>query len=171
VSPSGRWLNAIWLLGNNYRNKTDYYGAFPPGYMPRIRPLFPEIPAARWVHLYAGSLTAEEPGTRIDLRRDKRPTLCADARALPLRDASVPIVSADPPYTGKDALRYGTPIVLNKPKVLREIARVTQPGGFLVWLDTTLPMYRGADWYHFGMICIQRSTNHRTRLCSLFERR
>jgi ubiquinone/menaquinone biosynthesis C-methylase UbiE len=79
------------------------------------------------------------------------------------------MVAADPPYSPADAARYGTPPV-HKPAVLREIARVVAPGGFLIWLDTTLPLYRKVEWHHWGMICVQRSTNHRTRLCSLFTR-
>ena len=93
----------------------------------------------------------------------------ANARALPFADASLPLVAADPPYTPADAARYGTGTV-NKPRILREIARVVRPAGHLIWLDTTLPLYRKADWHHWGLICVQRSTNHRTRLCSLFTR-
>lgn len=169
VSPSGRWLNAIWLLGNNYRG-SSYYGAYPPGFLPRVSALFPDVPMQRWLHLYSGSLAATVPGVRLDLRLELQPSLLADARALPFRPGSVELTCADPPYTSTDARNYGTPVVLNKPRVLRQLAYVTRPGGFLIWLDTTLPMYSKRYWHHFGVICIVRSTNHRVRLCSIFKR-
>jgi hypothetical protein len=168
VAPTGRWLNAVWLLGNQYGG-SGYYGSFPPGYMRRVRALFPDVHPTQWMHLYSGSLGPCEAGVRFDLAGT--PTVRADARALPVRPGSLSLVSADPPYSQTDAARYGTPPTLNKPKVLRELAQAVRPGGHLVWLDTTLPMYRKADWHHYGMICIQRSTNHRVRLCSLFERK
>ncbi|MND07635.1 hypothetical protein D3C83_297470 [compost metagenome] len=50
------------------------------------------------------------------------------------------------------------------------IARVTIVGGHLVWLDTTWPMHRKAEWRTVGRITIVRSTNHRVRMISIFER-
>jgi len=173
VSASGRWLCGVWLLGNNYVG-SGYYGAYPPSYLRRVAALFPDIPCDRWLHLFSGSLGADVPGVRIDLRAPGAgvapASVRADARALPLADGSVPLCAADPPYSTADATMYGTGPV-NKPRVLQELARVVVPGGYLIWLDTTLPLYRKAEWHHWGMICVQRSTNHRTRLCSLFTRR
>jgi hypothetical protein len=172
VSPDGRWLTAVWLLGNNYKG-SGYYGAYPPGYLPRIRALFPEIPTPLWLHLFSGSLKPSEGGIRIDVRplgQGVAPaSVRADATRLPFVDGQLVMTAADPPYTKLDAKRYHTKPV-NKPKVLRELARATAPGGFLVWLDTSLPLYRKDQWHHFGMICVQRSTNHRVRLCSLFAK-
>lgn len=172
ISPSGRWLTGMWMMGNDYRG-SGYYGAYPPSYLKRVAALFPDVPTSAWVHLFSGSLKPEVGGLRIDVRPPGEgvvaPSFRADAKRLPLGDASIPLVAADPPYTKIDAKRYKTPAV-NKPKVLLELARVVFPGGYLIWLDTTLPIYRKAEWHHWGAICIQRSTNHRTRLCSLFTR-
>lgn len=172
ISPTGRWLNGVWLLGQNYRG-SGYYGAYPPKYLTRVRALFPDVPPERWLHLFSGSLKPTVPGTRVDLRPPGDGVAPASVRALawqlPFPDSTFPLVCADPPYTTLDADRYGTGPV-HKPRVVRELARVVKPGGFLVWLDTSLPMYRKDEWHHWGMIFVQRSTNHRTRLCSLFTR-
>jgi ubiquinone/menaquinone biosynthesis C-methylase UbiE len=79
------------------------------------------------------------------------------------------LVMADPPYSQSDAERYGTRMV-DRRKVLREAARVTQPGGYLVWLDTVLPMFAKREWHWWGAIGIVRSSNHRVRFVFMFER-
>lgn len=172
VSASGRWLTGMWLLGNDYRG-SGYYGAYPPSFLRRVMALFPDVAPERWLHLFSGSLRADVPGLRIDLREPGNgvvpPTVRADAKCLPFGDGRFDLCCADPPYTPADAEFYGTP-GLNKRLVLKEVARVVKSGGHLIWLDTTLPMYAKRDWHHWGMICVQRSTNHRTRLCSLFTK-
>lgn len=176
VTPTGRWLNAVWLPGQDYRGN-GFYGSYPRWYLPRLKALFPDVPPTQWHHLYAGSLEPTEPGVRVELRPPSAETgvqpatVRADCRQLPFRDAVARMLAADPPYTDLDAEAYHTPPGLNKPLVVREAARVAAPGGFLAWLDTCLPIYNGDYWHHFGMICVQRSAGHRTRLCSLFERK
>lgn len=172
VSHTGRWLNGMWLLGNNYRG-SGMYGAYPPAYLKRITALFPDVDPDTWLHLFSGSLEPTIPGWRVDLRDPVDgvvpPHVRGDAHRLPLRSETFPLCAADPPYTPADAARYGTG-VLRKRDVLIEVGRVLRVGGFLIWLDTTLPMYQGKMWHHWGMIGIQRSCNHRMRLCSLFTR-
>jgi len=52
--------------------------------------------------------------------------------------------------------------------------RLVEEGGkpvlHLVWLDTVWPMHRKAEWRTVGRILLQRSTNHRARIVSIFER-
>lgn len=44
-----------WLTGNDYRNKTRYYGVYPPSYLRRIKLLFPtEVAAGAVLHCFAG---------------------------------------------------------------------------------------------------------------------
>jgi hypothetical protein len=171
-----RWLYGVWLLGNQYRNPSHYYGAFPPSLLPRVWALFPEI-AGRVLHVCSGSLTAPataQPGrqvVRLDCQRSPavQPSVQGDATGLPFQDGTFELLIADPPYGAAQAVHYGVPMPSRR-RMVQEAWRVTQPGGCLVWLDTTLPMYRKAQWHLFGTIAIVRSTNHVVRLLSLFER-
>lgn len=177
-----RWLDAVWLMGNNYRstsarvNGQPFYGAYPPGYLKRMLALFPT--STRILHVFAGSLPSTVGGARFDVRLPHDPLhppgpldACGDAQELGLYypSATFDLVLADPPYTAADAVRYDHPMP-DRRKVLREIHKVLEPGGHLVWLDTMLPQYRKTQWLCWGLICIVRSTNHRVRLASLFER-
>jgi len=163
-SISARWISATWILGNDYRG-SGYHGAYPPGYMPRISSLFPE---GNPLHLFGGSLTS---GITVDRRitPEVRPRVQADALALPFRIDSFNLCYADPPYSDLDAERYATPMPERR-KVLHEVHRVMRPGGFLVWMDTVLPMFRKDMWHWCGAISLWRSTNHRIRGVSIFER-
>ena len=86
--------------------------------------------------------------------------------AYPLR---FDLVIADPPYTHADAEIYGFPMV-NRKKVLHQIAAVMKEGGHLVWLDTTFPMYTKRQFELVARIGYVRSTNHRIRGVFIFRR-
>lgn len=79
------------------------------------------------------------------------------------------LVLADPPYSAADAEQYGTGMV-DRRRVMAALSVVTRVGGHLVWLDTTWPMHRKAEWRTVGRIGLTRSTNHRVRMISIFER-
>lgn len=49
---------ASWMGGQDYRNKSGMYGAYPAGYLERVFSMFPD--ARRVLHLFSGSLTAEQ---------------------------------------------------------------------------------------------------------------
>lgn len=162
-----RWLSATWMLGNNYKG-SGYYGAYPPGYLPRLMALFPDCGTV--LHLFSGSLP-KGPYTRLDSNPANQPEVVADAHTM---DTILPLnyfdlLCADPPYSKEDAVHYGTPMV-NRRLVLQQAHRVLKPGGFLAWMDTILPMYRKAQWQHWGNLTLIRSTNHRVRLVSLFTK-
>jgi len=167
VGADGR-LQAVWLLGNDYRNKTPYHGAFPPNYLTRVTALFPD--AERVLHLFSGSMPAGAY-TRFDLRDDVTCEVRGDAHQLAsyFPDRTFDIIYADPPYTGEDAAAYGTPMV-NRNTIVREVYKILEPGGYLVWLDMVLPMYRKVELEMAGIIGIVRSTNHRFRCVTIFRR-
>jgi len=168
VGSDGR-LQGIWLLGNDYRNKTVYWGGHPPNYLLRANALFPD--AERVLHLFSGSLPADPGYTRFDLRDDVEADVVGDATKLStyFPDRKFDLIHADPPYTDEDAAHYGTP-PLSRNTVVREVYKVLEPGGYLVWLDMVLPMYRKAELELAGIIGLVRSTNHRFRCVVIFKR-
>jgi len=160
-----RWLCGMWILGNEYRG-TGYYGSYPPNYLKRVLALFPD--ADRILHLFSGSLPSGRY-TRFDCRPGA--DVVGDAHELSkyFQGQGFDLILADPPYTDEDAGHYGSPMV-NRNKVLAECAKVLEPGGFVVWLDQVLPIFRKDTFHLCGAIGIVRSTNHRFRVASIFRK-
>jgi len=170
LRASDRWIQGQWVLGNDYRG-SGMYGSYPPGYLPRIQTVFPD--AARVLHVFSGSLprAATRALTTLDLRHTSEvvPGVRGSVTALPFTDRVFDLCYADPPYTATDAVQYETPMI-DRRRVLYEIHRVIEPGGFLVWMDTTLPMWRKEFWCWCGAIALWRSSNHRVRGVHIFRR-
>ena len=167
VGPDGR-IYGMWILGQDYRNRSPLYGAYPPNYVMRVEALFPD--RDRVLHLFSGSLPVGSY-TRFDIREDAECDVRGDAHQLSthFRPGEFDFVMADPPYSCSDADRYGTPWI-QRNKVVKEVCKVLRPGGFLVWLDQVLPMYRKDTLNLQGVIGLVRSTNHRFRVVTIFER-
>jgi len=160
-------LYATWLMGNDYRGTSDLYGSYPPGLLERLGALFPD--RRKVLHAFSGSLPPG-PYVRLDLHAARSADVRGDVCAPPFAEASFDMTYADPPYSAEDALRYDTPMV-NRPAAIKSLARVTRPGGFLAWLDCVLPMYRKDTWTPAGRIAVVRSTSHRIRMVTIFQRR
>lgn len=151
------------------------YGSYPPGYLKRVNAVFPD--AEHTIHIFAGSLPrqATRHCVTVDLRYEPEaktpiiPGVRCNALQLPFLDKTFDLGIADPPYSEEDAEEYGTPMP-NRRKTLYEAHRVIEPGGFLVWLDCTMPMYSKTFWNWCGAIGMWRSTNHRIRGVMLFQR-
>jgi len=161
LQASESWLWGIWSIGNNYKG-SGFYGSFPPNYLGRVMSMFPD--AEHILHLFSGSLSSEVKGVRFDINPDNNPDLVGDAHYLSECDfdPKFDLIIADPPYSEEDALHYGTPMV-NRNKVVKECHKVLRTGGFLIWLDQCLPMYKRIEWDRCISIGIERSTNHRFR--------
>jgi len=164
-----RWLDSMWVLGNNYRNQTRYYGAYPPGYLKRVHSLFPD--AERTLHLFSGSMPKSDQYVRFECNPKLEPDVEGDAHALStyFDHAQFDFIIADPPYDKDAAARYGFPMI-NRPKIMVESAYVLEKGGYLVWLDTVLPMFRKELFHLCGLIGVVRSTNHKFRVVSIFKK-
>ena len=168
VSPSGRWLDGTWIMGNNYHASAPLYGAYPPRYLDRILSLCPGWQTQRILHVFSGAVPSGR-WVRVDSIAERQPYIRADAVALPFQSQSFDLILADPPYSEEDATKYSVKMV-NRKAAIEELGRVATPGATLVWLDVQLPMFRKDMWRWMAAITIIRSTNHRVRLASFFER-
>jgi hypothetical protein len=157
-----------WIMGNDYRVKSTYYGGYPAGYLRRIRALFPD--KSNVLHLFSGKVDLDAfPGDTVDINPRLNPTYLDDAQTLervPLE--TYDLVLADPPYSVEDSRRYGTSMV-KRNRVMRALQRLL-PGAHVVWLDQVLPMYRKDAFSQEAVIGMWKSTNHRFRGITIFKR-
>src|SRR5688500_10251527 len=100
-----------WIMGNDYRVKSEYYGGYPAGYLRRMKALFPDKKSI--LHLFSGKVDLKIfPGDTVDINPSLKPTYLDDAQTLenvPLHKYD--LVLADPPYSIEDCERYGTSMV------------------------------------------------------------
>lgn len=168
VADDGRVVGT-WIMGNDYRVKSGYYGGYPAGYLRRVAALFPD--RRRVLHVFSGMVDLEAlPGDTVDLDSSREPTYVCDAQTMekvPLEHYD--LVLADPPYSTEDAEHYG-PTMVKRNVVMRALARVPS-GARVVWLDQVLPMYRKDVWRVEAAIGMMKSTNHRFRMITIFGRR
>ena len=167
VGEDGR-IVGTWIMGNAYGVKSGYYGGYPHGYLARVKAMFPD--KQRALHVFSGRVDQSAwPGDTVDLNPAMEPTYLDDAQSL----SAVPlehydIVLADPPYSVEDAEHY-QPSMVKRNKVMRALTGLS-PGAHVVWLDQVLPMYRKTDWRVIAVIGMVKSTNHRFRVVTIFER-
>ena len=168
IAEDGRVVGT-WIMGNDYRVKSGYYGGYPAGYLRRIAALFPD--RRHVLHVFSGQVDLSAmPGDTVDSNAAMRPTWVADAHnlsAVPLERYD--LVLADPPYSVEDAERYQTTMV-QRNVVMRSLAAGMAEGARVVWLDQVLPMYRKTEWTIEAVIGMVKSTNHRFRVTTIFRR-
>jgi hypothetical protein len=168
IADDGRVVGT-WIMGNDYRVKSGYYGGYPAGYLRRIAALFPD--RRHVLHVFSGQVDLSVmPGDTVDSNPAMKPTWVADAHnlsSLPLERYD--LVMADPPYSVEDAERYQTTMV-QRNVVMRSLAAGMAEGARVVWLDQVLPMYRKTDWCIEAVIGMVKSTNHRFRVTTIFRR-
>lgn len=168
IAADGR-LVGTWIMGNDYRVKSQFYGGYPNTYLRRVKGLFPET--NKTLHLFAGKVDLSAfPGDTVDINPALKPTFVDDGQTL----TRVPIdrytlFLVDPPYSVEDAEHYQTTMI-SRNKVMDRLSDC-QTGAHVVWLDQVLPMYRKVDFHMIGIVGIVRSTNHRFRVMTIFRRK
>jgi len=164
----GVYMYGLWVMGNDYRVVTGYYGGYPATYLKRMKALFQD--KANVLHLFSGKVdTAVFPGKTVDLDPATEPDYLDDAQTLeqvPLADFD--LVLCDPPYSVEDAEHY-QPTMVKRNKVFAALRRLA-PGAVIVWLDQVSPMYSKDYLKVVGHIGMVKSTNHRFRVVTIYER-
>lgn len=157
-----------WIMGNDYRVKSEYYGGYPAGYLRRVKALFSDKSSV--LHLFSGRVDLSTfPGDTVDINAALSPTFVDDAQTLervPLERYD--LVLADPPYSVEDAEHYQTTMI-KRNVVMRSLRRLPE-GAHVVWLDQVLPMYRKDAFALEAVIGMVKSTNHRFRVVTIFRR-
>lgn len=168
ISEDGR-IVGTWIMGNNYRVKSRYYGGYPAGYLRRVKALFPD--KKKVLHLFSGHVdTATFPGDTVDINPELKPTWVDDAQSLsgvPLADYDLSL--SDPPYSVEDCDHYATTMI-KRNVVMAQLGSRLQTGAHVCWLDQVLPMYRKDQFAIDGVIGIVKSTNHRFRVLTIFRK-
>ena len=168
IGGDGR-LQGIWIMGNAYGVKSGYYGGYPAGYLKRVKALFPD--KQNVLHVFSGRVDQSAmPGDTVDLDSELEPTYVDDAQRL----ESVPVdqydlILADPPYSEEDCDHY-KPTMVKRNLVMKALAKKAKPGTHVVWLDQVFPMWSKSEWLLIGVIGMVKSTNHRFRVVTVFER-
>lgn len=172
----GRWY-FHFFLGQNYKSKTGYYGSYPPGFLPRIRSLFPG--EKRILHLFSGSVDDSDKLSHeewtVDINQELCPDVCCKAEdvAQHFEEGFFSLVFSDPPYDKINSEKYGYKMP-NVPKVFRELHKIVRPGGIVVWLSTVPPLCRtrqpGAMWRLVGVASVRVSQGKVIRNVDFLER-
>lgn len=168
IVGSDNRIQGMWIMGNNYSTKGDY-GSYPHGYMKRISSLFPDIKDQ--LQLFSVNLPKSNDYIRFDIHPEYA-DIVGDANNLSdyFPNTMFDIIYADPPYSIEDSNHYGTPMV-NRNKVLKECYKILKHNGFVVWLDQVLPMYKKTEFELVGVIGMVKSTNHRFRVITIFQKK
>jgi hypothetical protein len=170
IAPNGWRYGGDWEIGNSYRRKVPYPGAYQGDLLRRIAALFPD--KQRVLHLFSGMVDLSVlPGDTLDTRPELAPTWCVDAETcegVPLEVYD--LVVADPPYDLEAAAKYGTPMPSRNKVMLNALPRLSS-GAHVVWLDIRKPMWNKEVFTIEGSIGVTGSTNHRSRHLWIWRRR
>ena len=143
-------------------------GGYPLGFLAEAYRLVRADPNTV-LHLCSGST---ERGVRVDVRREMRPTVIADARYAPFKDESFDAILIDPPYSKEYASNlYGTEASYPSPNsLMREAARLLRPGGRVGFLHFQVPMLNRTGLNLIGVWGITTGTGYAIRAFTVAER-
>lgn len=172
VGGDGR-IYGTMIMGADYRVASGLYGGYPAGYLKRIKALFPDMREKNeTLHLFSGYVDQSiVPGLTVDINPDRKPDYLDDAQSLEkVPVEKIKFVLADPPYSIEDCEHYGTTMI-KRNRVMKILGRRLPEGAFVVWLDQVLPMYRKKDFELVGAVGMLKSTNHRFRIVTIFQKK
>jgi|GEM_PF-4055235 len=142
----------VWLCGPAQKdeNGEKFDGSYPAGFLNRWKEAFkkyiPESP--KILHVCAGAVRKTE-GETLDIDPKYNPDFLCNAEtfrygSLETGEKQIPSNQydweiADPPYNDEAAEKYYKKVLLNKSKMIKQMARTTKVGGFIGILDQIMP--------------------------------
>lgn len=166
-------LYGVWYIGNDYQNKSKYYGAYPASLLERYNVILGNLffkKEKKILHLFSGGLPKSIHYDRVDIKKENGDIIGDAEKLTSFIWHKYEVIMADPPYSSVDATIYGNACLVNREKVLHQCSQVLFDGGILIWLDciTWLDISIPSNLKIIGVIPIVRSTNHRFRLVTIF---
>jgi SAM-dependent methyltransferase len=158
------YILGTWFCG---RPTERYYGAFPKSFWPRAKQILQTN--GNMLHWFSGTIGKEEGMTTVDGNKNVEADYHIEGISLPFPDNHFSSAFADPPYSVNDAKRYGFKYPPAR-SVLRELARVTKPGGRIGLLHEFLPVVKGSGCKLIGCVGILNGPQKRIRALYLFEK-
>lgn len=129
-------LYGFWLIGRYYVGNQGFYGSYPPGYLARVRSLFPDCD--KILHLFSGSIADLRMNeVTYDIKPDFAPMVRDDVKNL-LKHFQLDqfdLILADPPYEERDFEKYGCK-PFNKKLAVAECSQIVKEHGF--WFGSML---------------------------------
>jgi len=159
------YIHGTWFCG---RPIAKYYGAFPQSYWRRAKVILVPLDDLM-LHSFSGTVLSEPLIVTVDGNPDVNPDYCVVGTDLPFKDDTFGSAFADPPYSPAHAKRYNLPYPPAR-SILREMGRVTKPGGKIGLLHEFLPVVKGSGCKLIGVIGILNGPQKRIRGFYIFEK-
>ena len=142
-------------------------GGYPIGFLAEAYRLIRASNPDEVLHLCSGSTRR---GIRVDIRREMRPTVVADARNTPFRGETFSAILIDPPYSEEYARNlYGTSYPRPN-ELMREAARLLTPGGRVGLLHFQVPMLHRTNLRMIGVWGVTTGSGYAIRAFTVCEK-
>jgi len=163
-NPNSGVYTGFWAC---MRPHGKFRGLWPGGLLERVFELVgkPEV----ILEPFAGT---SRIGLSIDLNKEVKPDIVADAQHLPLKPDSIDMVLMDPPYNSQELRNYlGKKIHFSIYRALGETKRIVKKDGHVVLLHFLIPKHIGRDRFRrVATIGISTGPNKNIRCLTIFRR-
>ena len=158
------YIHGTWFCG---RPTAKYYGAFPQSFWPRAKRVLK--PWGSLLHWFSGTVSSEPGIITVDGNPAGSPSVVCQGSSLPFEGGTFDASFADPPYSPKDAERYGLPYI-SATKILAELARCTKVGGKIGLLHEFIPPTKRLPVKLLGIIGVMNGPQKRIRLFAIYRK-
>ena len=115
------------------------------------------------LHLFSGSV--DDEFDKVDFNTG----IDAEEMGDILPNNFYELILSDPPYSIEDCDHYGC-CMIKRNVVFKQCYKILKKGGILIWLDQVLPNYKKIEFNIIGRIGMVKSTNHRFRVITIFQK-